>query len=291
MTAMHKGKLSTMLMSAKDEKQRDRWLDALSDVIYGVLVTQPAICTQPFRNSIPLKIMYSEGAPLQSCDVLTAETASNMPIVHFKGRADCLYTLVMVDIDYPSRENSAHEHMVHWMIVNILGSGGEPTNATSGTTVFPYHPIDPFYESGMHRYIFLLFKQGKRISEGEFLDRRHNFDIRGWATLHGHGDPVGIHGFESSWDTYVDNLHENLNITPPSEYLSPLQRSNIEKALLKEQQEQLQEQEQLLVLAQPEVTEPTLSASFAYEYKHSNEDESLLSSTCSLFGFCCDGSF
>jgi hypothetical protein len=39
-----------------------------------------------------------------------------------------------------------------------------------------------------------------------------------WAVKYNFGPPVGINGFESKWDEYVDQLHDKLGFMPPAEY-------------------------------------------------------------------------
>lgn len=64
------------------------------------------------------------------------------------------YTLMMVDPDAPSRESFDFREVRHWLVFNIL-----ETNVESGDHVSEYRGSGPPKGTGLHRYIFLVFKQ------------------------------------------------------------------------------------------------------------------------------------
>ena len=226
------GKETILIMATKDKALQETWFEALSEAILGVQVVLPDISHQPFRNSFPLKIQYSGN--FGSCEahngeVLTPLESYNMPSVLFNGFAGSLYTLAMIDPDSPSRFNPSLREYLHWLVVNIEGED-DITDAASGATVFSYVPAAPSYNSGIHRYLFLLFKQDKKVSDEEIEDTRHffqdrvKFDVCTWADSRNFGRPVGVNGFESKWDEFVDEVHEQLRFMPPPEYQSPTQK-------------------------------------------------------------------
>lgn len=59
----------------------------------------------------------------------------------------------MIDPDAPSRENPRFE-VRHWFLMNILES-----SIDSGEELFEYRGAGAPNGTGLHRYIFLVFKQ------------------------------------------------------------------------------------------------------------------------------------
>lgn len=58
------------------------------------------------------------------------------------------------DPDAPSRANPSEREWLHWAVVNIPGS-----NVTAGNTIAEYVGSGPPKDSGLHRYVFLVFRQ------------------------------------------------------------------------------------------------------------------------------------
>ena len=54
---------------------------------------------------------------------------------------------------------------LHWMLVNVKGFQTE-----SGRILCKYTPPTPSANSGLHRYIFFLFKQEDHLDQVGFLD-------------------------------------------------------------------------------------------------------------------------
>ena len=61
-----------------------------------------------------------------------------------------------LDPDAPSRLNPTNREIRHWLTVNIPGS-----DLSAGETFADYRGSMPPLGTGLHRYIFLLFKQSK----------------------------------------------------------------------------------------------------------------------------------
>lgn len=60
----------------------------------------------------------------------------------------------MVDPDAPSRTNHPFREVRHWLVMNILESAVE-----NGDEISEYRGSGPPKDTGLHRYIFLVFKQ------------------------------------------------------------------------------------------------------------------------------------
>lgn len=66
------------------------------------------------------------------------------------------------DPDAPNRQEPKFREVRHWLVVNIPGS-----DLSAGEHKFQYIGSGPPQGSGLHRYVFLLFKQ----------DGKQNFDM------------------------------------------------------------------------------------------------------------------
>ena len=137
------------------------------------------------------------------------------------------YTLIMTDPDAPSRNNPIYREFIHWVIVNIPGN-----EVKLGEEIAQYIGPAPPYNSGAHRYYFLLYKQSKLFNhmqienfKGEFT-ARCPFTSSKWAKSNGLGSPVGFHMFTCEWSESVDAMHEEIGFLPPEEFQSPKQRAN-----------------------------------------------------------------
>lgn len=73
--------------------------------------------------------------------------------------SDCLYTLILTDPDAPSRKQPTRREWRHWAVVNIPGN-----DVPAGDTVAEYVGAGPPQGTGQHRYVFLVYKQSKRIA-------------------------------------------------------------------------------------------------------------------------------
>lgn len=65
------------------------------------------------------------------------------------------------DPDAPSREDPKHREWAHWTVTNIPGAQVE-----KGDTIAEYVGSGPPKDTGLHRYVFLVYKQ----------EQKHDFD-------------------------------------------------------------------------------------------------------------------
>lgn len=61
---------------------------------------------------------------------------------------------IYLDPDAPSRKEPAHREFLHWSVVNIPGN-----DISKGDTLAEYVGSGPPKDTGLHRYVFLIFKQ------------------------------------------------------------------------------------------------------------------------------------
>ena len=139
----------------------------------------------------------------------------------------------MTDPDVPSRRNPTRREFVHWMRVNIPGSelrGGTDEGEEEGRVlvaggaedalgeeVYQYVGAGPPPNTGLHRYVFLVYRQqggrlhfGAKDKIGMTGAGRAGFNTRNFSQQHGLGEPVGWCMFEAEYDSYCDELYAKL---------------------------------------------------------------------------------
>jgi len=144
------------------------------------------------------------------------------------------YTLLMVDVDVPARStpNSEKFQGLHWLVVNIPGDNILLPHR--GLELAPYIGPGPSSGSGKHRYVFLIFEEGKTpidfkkariFSQDRILERLlWNFERNDtkwsveqfvkWASFptapsassSSTPSPVAATVFEASHDSWVETL-------------------------------------------------------------------------------------
>lgn len=89
---------------------------------------------------------------------LTPTQVKDAPTVTWEAEKGAFFTLLMVDPDAPSRQNQTFGDVRHWLVMNIPEASVE-----SGEHLFEYRGSGPPKDTGLHRYIFLVFKQPNGI--------------------------------------------------------------------------------------------------------------------------------
>jgi hypothetical protein len=78
------------------------------------------------------------------------------PRLNYNTHANRFYAVALVDPDAPSRDKPVQAQWLHWLSVNIPGR-----DASRGDVLVEYVGPAPPRGTGVHRYVFLLFEQGK----------------------------------------------------------------------------------------------------------------------------------
>ncbi|CAN8016938.1 unnamed protein product [Ixodes persulcatus] len=137
-----------------------------------------------------VKVHYpSSNAVAKMGNVIRKDDAAQAPTIEFKERRNNLYTIMMLDPDAPSRRNPKHRSWVHWLIVNA--ESPETGRVDPDNVIQSYKGPGPPAGSGPHRYVFLVFCQGKRRINAkavkQWVPQRSGFDLakfRRRANLH-----------------------------------------------------------------------------------------------------------
>ncbi|XP_022124142.1 26 kDa secreted antigen-like [Pieris rapae] len=100
------------------------------------------------------------------------------------------YTVMMLDVDWPSSKNKSQGAYINAIIVNSPSD-----NLNKGDIVVAYTPTVPKLNSGLHRYVGLLYKQSRYIDADatELLHlarKKEGFSAKQFADQYGLDDPL-----------------------------------------------------------------------------------------------------
>lgn len=155
------------------------------------------------------------------------------PKVTYKANPNDFYTLIMTDPDAPSRANPVRREFRHWLVslfylfqintlinqfqvVNIPGSDIE-----KGEVLSEYVGSGPPKDSGLHRYVFLLYRQPKKLEFEETLVKKTEvgdrplFSARKFAEKYNMKLEAG-NFYQAQYDDSVPALHQQLGLGKPA---------------------------------------------------------------------------
>lgn len=112
------------------------------------------------------KVVYPGDVKVELGKELTPTQVKDTPEVTWEADDNSLYTLLMVDPDAPSRQEPSYREALHWLVINIPGN-----KVSKGQVVAEYFGSGPPEGTGLHRYVFLVFKQEENISTDKFITR------------------------------------------------------------------------------------------------------------------------
>lgn len=164
-------------------------------------------------DSAPTEVVNIAYGDLQvkEGNVLTPTQVQNKPQLSWNSDANALYTVCMTDPDAPSRKEPTFREWHHWLVVNVPGS-----NVNEGEVLSDYIGSGPPPGTGLHRYVFLVFKQPSKLSCDEKRlpnnsgDGRGCFKISAFAKKYQLGNPVAGNFYQAEWDDYVPKLYAKL---------------------------------------------------------------------------------
>uniref|UniRef100_A0A8D8XIS5 OV-16 antigen n=1 Tax=Cacopsylla melanoneura TaxID=428564 RepID=A0A8D8XIS5_9HEMI len=158
-----------------------------------------------------LEIVYPENIKASLGNELTPTQVKSQPQLYWTAEPEVKYTVVMED---PDAANSTG--FLHWLVVNIPGSA-----LTSGQVKAEYVGSGPPKGTGLHRYIFYVYKQSGDIeftepftSKSSAGERLH-FTSAKFAAKYNMGSPIAGNFYEAQYDDYVPILHSQFKKAPP----------------------------------------------------------------------------
>ena len=230
----------TIFMRISTERMKSSWKDALNNAILTTesVAYQPELWPQIINPAAELDIQYlnrnqinisiSHGTRIAASNVgnhpkisINVTNNNNSRNGDFISSKNMFYTLIMFDLDrkYDNSQISDQPFhgYLHWAVINVNANNCEKSSIF-GEEVVPYEPPVPPIRSGLHRYIFLLFRQSDYLDDNQIqlfatdLIRRERFPYFEFAHIMNLGVPVGINGFYSAWEPdYCDQVHKQSN--------------------------------------------------------------------------------
>jgi phosphatidylethanolamine-binding protein (PEBP) family uncharacterized protein len=158
-------------------------------------------------------IKYASGAVVNGGNELTPTAVKDIPtVLEWPAEDEALYTVAMSDPDAPSRINPKYREWLHWLVVNV------PANKVAdGQVLAEYVGSGPPKGTGLHRYVFMVFKQPNKLTpdEKKLTNRsgegRGSWKLRSFAAKYNLGNPVAGNFYQAQWDDYVPKLYEQLS--------------------------------------------------------------------------------
>ncbi|XP_055902815.1 protein D2-like [Eupeodes corollae] len=159
-----------------------------------------------------LEVTYRSDVKADLGNELTPKQVKYIPDLDWNADENELYTVLMTDPDAPGQLKEFR----HWLVVNIPGK-----NVAKGKIIFDYIGSGPPKGTGLHRYIFLVFKQPNIISNDNFVpntsrEGRPGTKARDLIKEYDLGVPVAGNFFRAQFDDYVPILHAQLGGPPPA---------------------------------------------------------------------------
>ncbi|KAJ8487375.1 hypothetical protein ONZ51_g4213 [Trametes cubensis] len=125
-----------------------------------------------FTPSVLFSVVFPNGAEVNLGNYIDVNETQDEPEIRFAAlngpwddAGEASYTLAMLDPDAPSRADPIYRTFRHWVITGLkspalTANSAEALNALkTHPSTTPYRPPGPRPNSGLHRYIFLLFQE------------------------------------------------------------------------------------------------------------------------------------
>ncbi|KAK7314995.1 hypothetical protein VNO77_33527 [Canavalia gladiata] len=147
-----------------------------------------------FNPSVRMNVTYSTKQVANGHELMPSTIAAK-PRVEIGGDdMRTAYTLIMTDPDAPSPSDPYLREHLHWMVTDIPGT----TDVSFGKEIVAYESPKPVI--GIHRYVFILFKQRGRQTVRPPVSRDY-FNTRGFSGENGLGLPVAAVYFNAQRET------------------------------------------------------------------------------------------
>ncbi|XP_071705653.1 CEN-like protein 2 isoform X1 [Rutidosis leptorrhynchoides] len=147
-----------------------------------------------FSPSVNMCVTYNSSKQVYNGHELFPSSVTTKPKVDVSGDMRSFFTLIMTDPDVPGPSDPYLREHLHWIVTDIPGT----TDSSFGKEVVSYEIPRP--NIGIHRFVFLLFKQRGRQTVA-CPTSRHNFNTRSFAHENNLGSPVAAVFFNCQRET------------------------------------------------------------------------------------------
>eukprot|EP00099_Drosophila_melanogaster_P018494 NP_609588.1 uncharacterized protein Dmel_CG6180 [Drosophila melanogaster] len=171
-------------------------------------VVPDVIAKAPAQTAV---VEYPGDIVVKPGQVLTPTQVKDEPCVKWEADANKLYTLCMTDPDAPSRKDPKFREWHHWLVGNIPGG-----DVAKGEVLSAYVGSGPPPDTGLHRYVFLIYEQRCKLTFDEKRlpnnsgDGRGGFKIAEFAKKYALGNPIAGNLYQAEYDDYVPILYKQL---------------------------------------------------------------------------------
>ncbi|XP_055586649.1 protein D2-like [Uranotaenia lowii] len=169
----------------------------------------PDVIAEPPQAMV--QVLFPSGAKVEMGNELTPTQVKDKPMLDWKvDDGGTLYTLILTDPDAPSRANPKMREWKHWLVVNIPGVA-----VSKGTVLADFVSSAPPQASGLHRYVFLVYKQPGKINPDEPVLSKHNpnraqFQAAEFAEKYNLGSPIAGNFYQAQYDDHVPQVYASL---------------------------------------------------------------------------------
>ncbi|XP_059643279.1 protein SELF-PRUNING-like [Cornus florida] len=148
----------------------------------------------PFTPTIKMSVIYNNKQVCNGYEYYPSAVTAKPRVEVNGGDMRSFFTLVMTDPDVPGPSDPYLREHLHWIVTDIPGT----TDATFGREVVSYEIPKP--NIGIHRFVFVLFKQKRRQSVSP-PSSRDCFNTRSFAADNDLGLPVAAVFFNAQRET------------------------------------------------------------------------------------------
>ncbi|PIA28295.1 hypothetical protein AQUCO_07200150v1 [Aquilegia coerulea] len=150
----------------------------------------------PFSPTVNMTITYNSNTRVCNGHELYPSSITTKPRVLIpSGEMRSFFTLIMIDPDAPGPSDPYLREHLHWIVTDIPGT----TDDTYGREVMSYEIPKPYI--GIHRFVFVLFKQKSRQCVITTPVSRDQFNTRKFAEANDLGLPVAAVYFNAQRET------------------------------------------------------------------------------------------
>ncbi|XP_027109639.1 CEN-like protein 1 isoform X1 [Coffea eugenioides] len=148
-----------------------------------------------FTPSVKMNITYNGNKQVCNGHELMPAVIVAKPRVEVGGQdMRDAFTLIMTDPDVPGPSDPYLREHLHWIVTDIPGT----TDTSFGREIASYETPKPVI--GIHRYVFILYKQKARQAVKPPATR-DQFNTRSFAEENGLGSPVAALYFNAQRET------------------------------------------------------------------------------------------
>nr|GME04187.1 CEN-like protein 2 [Ipomoea batatas]GME11198.1 CEN-like protein 2 [Ipomoea batatas] len=150
-----------------------------------------------FSQSVKMSVVYNSNKHVYNGHELFPSSVTTKPKVEVHdGDLRSFFTLIMTDPDVPGPSDPYLREHLHWIVTDIPGT----TDSSFGREIVSYETPKP--NIGIHRFVFLLYKQKRRQSVTLTASpSRDRFNTRKFADDNDLGSPVAAVFFNCQRET------------------------------------------------------------------------------------------